>query len=109
MPIDVVWLRGLLENTAIVWVDGGGGTVDAEEDVLAMLTEIEQLRAKVVELEEQLRVLAEGSPEEELTSWADKPYSFDPIKRYVEAMKDEPPPPEPPPAPNSPWPWMLGR
>lgn len=51
MPIDITWVRGLLENTAIVWVDGGGGMVDAEEDVLAMLTEIEQLRAQVAEFE----------------------------------------------------------
>lgn len=90
MPIDVAWVRGLLENTAIVWVDGGGGTVDAEEDVLAMVTEIEQLRAQVVELEEQLRVLAEGSEEDDLVILP-TPISFEVIERYTKAMKSHEP------------------
>jgi hypothetical protein len=51
VSVDVEAMRRLLEYCAVVWVDGGGSSVDAEDDVTAMLDEIVSLRERVAELE----------------------------------------------------------
>ena len=88
MPIDVEAMRRKVERSYHILRGSITGNLEyvTPKDALEMIEEIEQLRAQVVELEEQLRVLAEGSEEDDLIILP-TPISFDVIERYTKAMK----------------------